>query len=104
MITLLNSPIITSHGNFTYSEVSLEEVKLLMSGGFLSAIGHKTTADVMSVITGYPVEANRILYRQEVGDKAVVFRLEGRPPEGAILTAEEIEDIGYSWGLLERIE
>jgi hypothetical protein len=26
----------------------------------------------------------------------------GRPPEGRILTREEIEAIGYTWGLLTR--
>jgi len=47
-----------------------------------------------------PVEMNRINYRQEPGDIAVVFKLNTRPPEGWILTREEIEAIGYSFGFL----
>jgi len=31
------------------------------------------------------------------GDEAIVFQLHGRPPEGKVLTAEEIEEAGYSF-------
>ena len=45
----------------------------------------------------------RIMYTQEVGDIALCFKLKGRPEEGKILTAEEIETIGYEFKTMERI-
>lgn len=32
------------------------------------------------------------------------MKLRGRAPEGKILTAEEVEKIGYEWGLLKRTD
>jgi len=31
-----------------------------------------------------------------------VFRLNGRPEEGKILSIKEIEAIGFSWGVITR--
>ncbi len=70
-VVLLNTSILTCHGSFTYQP-----------------------------LLGVPVPVNRIQYEQTTGDLAVVFKLRGRPPEGKILTAEEIEAIGYDFGLL----
>lgn len=33
---------------------------------------------------------------------AIVFKLKGRPEEGKILTIQEIEEIGYEFGVLIR--
>ncbi|HNC58635.1 MAG TPA: hypothetical protein PLP33_24620 [Leptospiraceae bacterium] len=41
MITILNTSILTSHGNFTFLPATLpEEVKEKIKDGFQSAIGH----------------------------------------------------------------
>ena len=45
---------------------------------------------------------NRIMFEQQEGQKALVFKLLGRPEEGKILTTEEIEQIGYKFQLLIR--
>jgi hypothetical protein len=47
---------------------------------------------------------NRIQFEQSVGQKAIVFKLNQRPPEGSILEREEIERIGYGLKLMERVE
>ena len=43
------------------------------------------------------------MFSQDVGQRALVFKLNGRPEEGKILTTEEIEAIEYKFQLLERL-
>ena len=93
MLTILNTSILTA---------TLDEAKALVANGFESAIGHQSTADVISTLLGVACPMNRIMYQQGQGDVALVFKLNGRPEEGKILSVEDIEEIGYSWGVLER--
>lgn len=107
---LLNTAILTSYGSFSYRPVTLEEVLAHLQAAddtgipVISAIGHESTAAILTELLRRPVPINRWEYRQEVGDLAVVFKLRGRPPEGKILTREEIEAIGFDFGqlVLER--
>ena len=41
------------------------------------------------------------MFKQEKGQKALCFKLNGRPQEGKILTLEELKEIGYEFKLLE---
>ncbi len=107
-LTFLNTSILTTYGNYSYEPVSLERAKRLVQEyqtnrhTIRSYIGHQSTADLMSRVLGYPVEVNRGQYTHEVGDVALVFKLKGRPPEGAILTLDELEAMGYEFALLTR--
>lgn len=103
MVTLLNTSILTEYGIFGYSPLTLDDAKSLVSRGFQSAIGHQSTAEILSELLEVQVPVNRIEYRQQVGDKALVFKLNGRPPEGAILSKQDLEKIGFSFGLLQRL-
>ena len=69
-----------------------------------SAIGHASTAEILTELLGVEVKVNRVRYTQDVGEAALVFRLTERPPEGAVLSRSQLEEIGYEFGLLERIE
>jgi hypothetical protein len=71
--------------------------------GCLSAIGHDSTAGILTELLEIPVAVNRSPFAQEVGQDALVFKLKSRAPEGVILTEAEIEKIGYEFGLLTRI-
>ena len=122
MITLLNTSILTNYGDFQYSKCSLEDARSLIfnhcpncqGGGcptcsgfgeipsFSSAIGHESTAEILTELLGIEVKMNRQMYKQDVGDTAVVFKLNGRPEEGKILSRNEIEEIGYEFGILKR--
>ncbi len=51
----------------------------------------------MTTLLGVPVPVNRQAYSSQVGDTALVFKLKGRPPEGKILTLEEMSEIGYEF-------
>ncbi len=104
MITLLNTSILTAFGVYRYEPIALEEAKLMIARGFVSAIGHESTATILSELLGESVPINRFDYQQQIGDRAIVFKLKRRPPEGAILTADEIQSIGYEFGLLTRLE
>lgn len=103
-IVLLNTTIVTTDGDYSIKTISLEKAKeLVKNANLLSTIGHQSTADIVSELLEIPIKMNRIMYTQEVGDIALCFKLKGRPEEGKILTAEEIETIGYEFKTMERI-
>lgn len=105
MITLLNSPVITAEGLFRYRRISLEEARSLVSGVEIrSAIGHSDTAKLVARLLSIDCPKARIEIRQEAGERALVFRLSARPATTSELSLDEVERIGFEWGLLERLE
>src|SRR4051812_45796700 len=106
-LTLLNASILTNFGTYTFEPLTLEEARELVREFqqtkkiIRSAIGHQATAELLSSLLGITVAANRIEYRQTVEDAALIFRLKGRPPAGKVLSREELEEMGYEFGLLQ---
>ncbi len=83
-------------------KVSTEEVKnLLNKGEFTSAVGHSSTAEVMSKLLNIPVPANRIQIKLQKGDTLIVFQLMKRLEEGKILSEEEIKQLPYTWFVVQ---
>lgn len=103
MTTILNTSILTVYGSYWYEPISVADAKDLVSRGFESAVGHQSTCDILSALLDVNVPMNRVQYVQGVGDIALVFKLKSRPEEGKILTADEIEAIGYEFGRLVRV-
>ena len=104
MTTLLNTSILTTYGTYNYVSIKLNEVRrMIKKGGVISAIGHQSTADILTKLLSVEVPMNRIVYNQQVGDTAIIFKLKSRADEGKILSIEEIEKIGYEFGILTRI-
>jgi hypothetical protein len=104
VITLLNTSIITAEGTHSLKKVSLEEACKLVTGAIInSAIGHEATAKIMDTLLGIEVPVNRQAYQSKPGDVALVFKLKGRPPEGKILTVEEMDAIGYEFFVLTHL-
>ena len=102
-VTVLNTSILTAFGNFSYFEISVEEARELVSRVTVkSAVGHKATAEVLTELLGVNVPENRIQYSQEVGDAALVFKLNVRIPEGVVLSRSELEALDYTLGVLIR--
>ena len=71
--------------------VSLEEVReVLKSTPFTSAVGHESTASVLTLLTGVSTPVNRVAIKLAAGDKLIVFQLQVRLQEGQVLSAEEV--------------
>jgi hypothetical protein len=108
-VVVLNTSILTAPGSYTMRPLTLQEaVSICMdqtshTQPVCSAIGHESTATIVSGLLGQHLPVNRIEFRQVPGQRAIVFKLRGRPPEGRILTREEIEAIGYDFFLLRRM-
>ncbi len=104
-VGLFNGTVATTNGLYKITDIDLDSAKkLIEKNGFISAIGHGSTAEIMSDLFNMDIDMNRIQFKQKVGQKAVVFKLNKRPPEGVVLTREEVESIGYSLKLMERLE
>lgn len=104
-LALLNSSILTTDGAYSLKTITAEKAKQLVSSSDLdSAIGHQSTADIMTTLLGVDVPMNRQMFQQQNGQQALVFKLNGRPEEGKVLTASEIETIGYKFQLLTKLE
>jgi hypothetical protein len=103
-IAILNGAIITADGEYSCRTISLEECKKLIQSApkIISAVGHKATAEIITDLLGIEVTLNRINFHQEAGQQALVFKLNSRPPEGIILSRDEIEAFGYQFQLLSR--
>jgi hypothetical protein len=104
-VEILNTSILTADGKYALHTIDLDDARELVrgDGGYESAVGHESTAQILTTLLGVDVPVNRIVFEQTPDQAALVFKLNGRPPEGAILTAEQIQEIGYSFKLLERL-
>ncbi|KYM67106.1 hypothetical protein A2U13_08755 [Fusobacterium necrophorum subsp. funduliforme] len=106
-IALLNTSICTTTGIYKLTDITLNQAKKIVAenkDNLLSAIGHESTAQIMTELLEIPISVNRIQFAQENNQKAIVFKLNGRAPEGTILSKSEIEAIGYKFQLLERLD
>ena len=104
-LALLNTSILTTAGEYHLTDITLDEARNLVKkhrDNLNSAIGHASTADIMTALLSVKIPINRQMFIQEVGQRALVFKLNGRPEEGKILTVEDIEQIGYKFQLLYR--
>jgi hypothetical protein len=104
-LAILNTSILTTYGQYDYSQISLEEARQLIAAkgeNIISAVGHQSTAEILTELLGVAVPMNRIQFAQEAGQQALVFKLKSRVPEGVILSRANIEQIGYEFGILTR--
>jgi Domain of unknown function (DUF1874) len=108
-LVLLNTSIITTYGTFEFKPTTLDNALALIAESQLeglvieSFVSHQETADFLTSLLNFPVAFNRTDYTQATEELAIVFKLRGRVPEGHILTGEEIEMMGYDFGLLSRM-
>ena len=103
-VAILNTAILTNVGSYELKDISLEVAKeIIKNNSFISAVGHKSTSEILTNLLDVEVPMNRIEFKQEQNQVALVFKLNGRPEEGKILTKEEIEGIGYKFQVLKKI-
>ncbi len=72
------------------SPITLEEVKTLLKDGFVSAVGHESTAKVLSSLLGTEVPFNRAQIAITGEDIIVSFQFLVRLPEGKVLEEDEV--------------
>jgi len=65
----------------------------LMSGDFVSAVGHEGTAALLSALTGVhiPVERRQIILQPR--DEILVVQVLTRLPEGRVLSSDEMQQL-----------
>ncbi len=104
MFYILNAPIITNYGTYKFEKITIEEAKeLLTTQKWISAVGHEATASFLTSLLEINIPFNRITISMNAGDQAIVIRLKTRLPEGRVLTIEEMKNIDYEIGLLQKI-
>jgi len=72
------------------SPLTVEETRALLAEGFESAVGHESTAAILSILLGVEVPPRRVAIKLGAGDTLIVFQLLTRLPEGAVLSSEEV--------------
>jgi hypothetical protein len=72
------------------SPITVGEVKALLEQGFVSAVGHESTAKIISLLVGVEVPTNRIAIRLSGQDRLIVFQIGIRLAEGQVLSQEEV--------------
>lgn len=105
-LALLNTSILTTGGVYSLVDMELEGARQLVAENIEnldSAVGHKATAEVMTTLLGTDIPVNRQVFTQKVGQQALVFKLNGRPEEGKVLTVSDLEQMGYKFQLLTRV-
>lgn len=104
-IALFNGTVATTNGIYSIQNIDIETArKYVEQNSFISAIGHEATAQIMSELLGKEIPMNRIQFHQQVGQIAIVFKLNTRPPEGNILNIDQLNKIGYSLKIMKRLE
>lgn len=110
-LAFLNTTITTADGGYRLTTVTLDHVKKRVAyaltgkdrkGGIKSYVSHEATAALLSTLLGVDIECNRGLFRQQVGQSAVCFKLRGRFETGRELSLADIEEIGYEFKMLTR--
>ncbi len=103
-VAVLNSSIVTADGRYVVETIGLDEARDLVQGEIVSFVGHQPTNDVLTRLLGVKIPYNRDIFDQQVGQIALVFKLNGRIPNGVQLSEKEIDVIGYSFRKLIRYE
>jgi len=80
-----------------------ENIKQMIQNGFESAVGHESTAKLLSQLLSVNVPVNRQEIKLKYGDKLIVFQLMQRLSEGKILDEEELKKIGYRFLIVEIV-
>ena len=104
-IALFNGTVVTTDGLYRIQQISDAVARdLAAANPITSAVGHEAAAELLSDILGVEVPENRIPFIQQPGQLAIALKLNIRPPEGTILTKQEMISIGYTLRLIERLE
>jgi len=96
--------MLTSDVLLRVKELSINEVRDLLKESFMSAVGHESTAQLLSQLLDISVPVNRVSISLRPSDKLVVFQLLTRLPEGKVLTLDELKQLKYKFYLVEIVQ
>jgi hypothetical protein len=93
-LNMLNlNPDVSVPARLFVRPIDLQRVKSLLELGFESAVGHQSTAEILSTLLGIEVPTNRTAIKLQSGDTLIVFQLGVRLQEGQVLDKEEVLDL-----------
>ena len=69
--------------------------EILAESEFISAVGHESTAKLLTNLLGVEIPTNRITVRMKEGDTALHFVLKQRLSEGKVLSEEELRGLEF---------
>jgi len=102
MLYILNSLIVPldfdscSLHLVSFYKLDLETAReIVQETEFISAVGHESTAKLLSQLLGVEIPHNRITVKMRDGDTAIHFVLKQRLPEGKILTEDELRSLEF---------
>ena len=102
---IINTPVLTSYGDWRFEgPLSIDKARELLAKGYVSAIGHAASADMLTRLLAMDIHVNRIHITMEAGDQALILRLLERLPEGKILNDQEIKNVPFELALLKRLK
>lgn len=86
-------------------QISISQVQTFLEKGFVSAVGHKSTAEIYSTLLGVEVTPNRIEIVFNTSDLYIagLFTLPRRLSENEALSEEEILALNINWVLIDPI-
>ncbi len=100
---VLNSAVITSPGDYSYSLLRYADAKRwLERGPFESAVTFDVTAQVLRAVTGIDVPVRRRAVRMQRGDEALIARVKMSVNKAGSLSVDELTR-QMEIGLLRRV-
>jgi uncharacterized protein YbcI len=93
----------------TVEEIDVSSARKIVTafrerGELISAVGHESTASLLTAILGEDVAYNRVPIKLTDGDAVIVFQLLTRLDEGKVLTQAELWNLKYKFYLVRVVE
>jgi len=83
------------------TKISIDRASELLKSEFCSAIGHQSTAELLSQLLNIEVDMKRLQVGFKPGDLAIAFKTRYRAEEGKIYSFNELEEIEFDLFLME---